>query len=261
MEIKLWENKIPNDNPQWSTPNTMTFYPVTSYYPLPAVVVFPGGAYTHRADHEGEAIARYYNEMGFHAFVVDYRVYPHQFPCALQDAQRAIKLIKSRAKEYKVDVNMLFAIGFSAGGHLVGSLATMEDYSKIGDELDDISPKPTGVILGYPLISSEFLGNTNAHKCIERICETTQVAANDLSLEKCVNAETVPCFIWHTAEDKTVSVIHSLRFCEALSLHKIPFEYHVYPKGAHGLGLAKVHPDVAQWAKNSVRWMLSFNKN
>lgn len=257
MEIKLWKSVIPNDNPLWDVPNTMTFYPVASYYPLPAVVVFPGGGYTHRASHEGEIIARYYNEMGFHAFVVDYRVYPHQFPCALQDAQRAIKLIKSRAKEYKVDVNMLFAVGFSAGGHLVGCLATLEDYSKIGDELDDISPKPTGVILGYPVISSELLGKSS----IERICETTQVAANDLSLEKCVSVETVPCFIWHTAEDSGVSVINSLRFCEALSLHKISFEYHVYPKGAHGLGLAKAYPDVAQWAKNSVRWMLSFNKN
>ena len=258
MKITLWENEIPNYNPELETPNSMTFYKVQTGHPQPAVVIFPGGGYTNRCDtYEGEEVARYYNSKGFHAFVVDYRVLPHMFPCALQDAQRAVKLIKSRAKEYMVDANRIFVLGFSAGGHLAGCVATMEDYAKIGDELDEISPKPTGTILCYPVISADVLYGSNSHIYVERICgEGT--TPQSISLEKCVTEETTPCFVWHTCQDKVVSLANSLHFCEALKEKEIPFEYHVYPYGHHGLGLAKTKHDVSEWPDNTVRWMLSF---
>lgn len=258
MKITLWDKEIPNYNPELDTPNSMTFFPVQTDHPKPVVVIFAGGGYAARCDtYEGVDVAKFYNSKGLHAFVVDYRVLPNMFPCALQDAQRAIKVIKSRAEEFRIDPERIFVLGFSAGGHLAGCVATMEDYAKIGDELDDISPKPTGAVLCYPVISAEVLYGSNAHIYPARICPEG-VDPQSLSLEKCVTEETAPCFIWHTVQDKVVSLLHSLRFCEAMKEKEVPFEYHVYATGHHGLGLATTRPDASQWPDNSVRWMLRF---
>ena len=112
MKIKLWEDKIPYYTEGYDTPNSMTAYTVNTWHKLPAIVVLPGGGYIKRAEHEGVDIAKFYNEMGIHAFVVDYRLYPNMFPCALADAQRAIKIIKDLADELKVDENKIFVIVF-----------------------------------------------------------------------------------------------------------------------------------------------------
>ena len=253
MEITLWEGKIPYYTEGLDTPNSMTAYQVKTWHKLPAVVVLPGGGYIKRAEHEGEDIAKFYNDRGIHAFVVNYRLHPNMFPCALADAQRAIKIIKARAEELKVDENRIFVIGFSAGGHLASCVATMEDYSKIGDEYDDISPSVTGAILSYAVTSARVEDGISdgAGKITDRSNEMLE----KLTTYTKINENTPPCFIWHTANDEVVPVSHSLKFAMGLSEHNVPFELHIFPDGHHGLGLAKFYKDISKWPDLSVEWI------
>ena len=153
QQIKLWDREIPYFKEEADTPNNMTFYPVPTWHALPTVVVFPGGGYSHRAAHEGESIAQFFNTQGFHACVVDYRVKPNAYPAPLCDAQRAVKLLRAKAKDLKVDPDRIYTIGFSAGSHLAAYEALAEDCAAYGDEADEMSCVPNGVILSYPMLS------------------------------------------------------------------------------------------------------------
>ncbi len=251
MKITLWEGKIPYYNEELDTPNSMTAYLTLTYYAQPAVIIFPGGAYKGREAHEGEHIARYYQSRGFQAFVVDYRLYPNDHNAILADAQRAVKIVRGNAKQYKVDPEKIFVAGFSAGGHLAAAVAALEDVSRVGDSYDDVDPRPSGAILGYPVILFVRPDEKNT-KCL---CQFDN--GHELSLEKRVTEKTCPCFIWHTAEDATVDVRNSLEFASALKAHQVPFEMHIFPKGKHGLGLAQLYRDVGKWPDLSVEWMLN----
>ncbi len=249
MKIKLWNDVIPFYQPRLDTPNTMTARLTHTYYPHPAVIIFPGGGYAGREPHEGEAIAEFYHRKGFQTFVVDYRLYPNSFDAILADAQRAVKIIRKNAQQYRVDPDRIFLAGFSAGGHLAVSASVMEDHSRIGDEYDAVSPRPSGLILGYPVICSHR-PDGQLITCIRRL------ERNDLSLESWVTGDMPPVFLWHTFEDATVDVRGSLVFAQALKEHGVPCEMHIFPRGKHGLGLAQLHADVGTWPEMSVAWML-----
>lgn len=253
MNIKLWEDSIPYYNEKLDTPNSMIAYLNPTWYPLPAVVIFPGGAYKGREEHEGEHIAKYYQSKGLQAFVVNYRLFPNQFSGILADAQRAIKHLRKNAGQYKVDPNRIYAVGFSAGGHLAACTAMLEDCSKIGDTYDDVDARPNGVILGYPVITG-VQPNGEDRSCIRQFNEDAAFL-EALSLDKRVTKNTPPCFIWHTFEDKNVDVRESLMLAEALKEKGVSFELHVFPRGAHGLGLAQLYDDLGKWPQLSVEWM------
>jgi acetyl esterase/lipase len=256
MKVKLFENSIPAYTEGADTPNSMTAYLLDADKPLPAVIVFPGGGYCGRADYEGEPIAQFYNSRGFHAFVVDYRVLPNRHPAPLLDAQRAVKLVRYHANEWKVDVNRVFTCGFSAGGHLCGCTAVMNDIRMVDDEIDAMDARPNGAILCYPVISGlEEHGHVDS---VKNLLDNRYDAEKEaFSLHTCVNEKTTPCFIWHTAEDQCVPVIHSLIFAQKLGEHKIPYELHIFPHGVHGLGLATETPDVSKWADLSADWIIN----
>ncbi len=254
MKIKLWEEKIPFYREELDTPNSMTQYPTATWYPHPAVIIFPGGGYMGREVHEGAHIAEYYQSRGFQAFVVDYRLHPNSFSAILADAQRAIKIVRKNAKEYRVDPDRIFVAGFSAGGHLAACTASMEDVSKIGDAYDDVDPRPNGAILGYPVILADR-PDGSPMTCIRRL-DREQTPYTEFSAEKWVTEKTCPCFIWHTFEDTTVDVRNSLAFAQALKASNVPFEMHIFPKGKHGLGRAQLYQDVGTWPELSVQWML-----
>ena len=114
-----------------------------------AVVICPGGGYAHRATHEGKDIALRFNKLGFHAFVVQYRVSPNRFPAPQQDIFRAVKIVRSRAEEWNVKTDKIAVCGFSAGGHLAASSGTLFDEVKftVGDETEKDSQKPDALIL------------------------------------------------------------------------------------------------------------------
>ena len=261
MNYVLWEKEIPYLDIGAETPNSMTFYPASdpkNDKPLPCVLVCPGGAYSHRAAHEGEPIARFFNSKGIHAAVVDYRVAPNRYPAPLADAQRAIKLLRAHSTELNVDPNKIVICGFSAGGHLAASVLLLDDVSCFGhtpDQIDMESAAPNGAILCYPVISiKEDFGHTGTG--MNLLGEKYAFEADYFSLQNRISDKTPKCFLWHTSDDSCVNVKNSLIFGEYLRDHNIQFEMHIYPHGSHGLGLAADKPDVSGWASNAADWVL-----
>ena len=257
MELKLWENEIPYFTEGAETPNLMTTYFIETDKPLPCIVVYPGGGYSMRARHEGGPIAEFFNSRGMHAVVCEYRVSPNRYPAPLADAQRAIKILRANAKEWKIDPNRIVTLGFSAGGHLCASTITLPDVTADrpgADAIDKENHKPNGAILCYPVISIEKeFGHVGSGKNL--LGENYERQQGYFSLEKRVADDTPPVFMWHTSEDGGVNVCNSLKFGEALRRHNIPFELHVFPHGPHGLGLAQLYPDVSTWADLAADWV------
>lgn len=254
-QIKLWDKEIPFYQDGAETPNTMELFLLDTQKKLPVVVIFPGGGYGMRAEHEAEPIARFYNSKGMHAIVVNYRVFPYRYPCALMDAQRAVKLTRYYADEWKLDAEKLFTLGFSAGGHLSACTAAMPDVSKIGDFLDNISARPNGAVLCYPMISAYEKDGAETYRCAAEHLLSEQTDLDWLSVQNHVTKDTPPCFLWHTSDDETVPLRHSLLFAQRLAENGVACELHVFPHGPHGLGLAKDYPDVSGWAGLSADWM------
>lgn len=240
----------------------LSFYPVKSRRRWGGVIVCPGGGYHTLAAHEGEPMARWLNRAGLSAFVLRYRVAPHRYPAPLEDLSRAVRLVRSRADEFAIRGDKIAVLGFSAAGHLVTALATHFDAGDpAADEaIDRTSSRPDAVIAGYPVTSvetfrhEEFLTNLLGE-------ERSPEVLHDLSNEHHVTPDTPPVFLWHTAEDETVPVEQSLLFARALIQAGVPFELHVFPHGAHGLGLGDGSSfvgrsgHVAQWTTLCEAWL------
>jgi acetyl esterase/lipase len=259
MKIKLWENEIPYLDIGADTPNSMNTYFIDTEKPLPCVVVLPGGGYCVRAGHEAEPIAKFFNSRGLHSVVVDYRVSPNRFPAPLADAQRAIKLLRANAEKWNIDINRIVTLGFSAGGHLSGACATLDDVtaSRPGaDEVDRLNARPNGAVLCYAALSCEKgWGN---YGCGENLLgkERCKYESEYFTIQNRVTDQTPPIFMWHTSDDPVVNVTNALVFGERLRDHKIPFEMHIYPHGPHGIGLAKDYEDSAHWADLAADWII-----
>jgi acetyl esterase/lipase len=257
MKLKLWSKEIPYFDAGADTPNSMTAYLIETEKPLPCIVIYPGGGYGMRAYHEGEPVAQFFNSKGMHAVVVDYRVAPNRFPAPLADAQRAIKLVRQHSAEWKVDPEKVVTLGFSAGGHLAASTVVLDDVTLHGhtpDETDKYSALPNGAILCYPVIS---IKNDHGHiGSGKNLLGDKYIYQQDyFSLQNRVTTKTPKCFLWHTSDDAGVNVKNSLIFAEKLRENGIPFEMHIYPHGAHGLGLATKTEDVRKWADQAADWV------
>ena len=224
-----------------------------------AVVVCPGGGYrVVAADHEGRQVALWLNSLGVSAFVLQYRLgdrYRH--PAPLQDAQRAIRMVRSRAREWGVDPKRVGILGFSAGGHLASTAATHFDDGRpdAADPIERQGSRPDFAVLCYAVIS---LVDPVAHAGSRRnlLGDPADPALVELlSSERQVTARTPPAFLWHTADDDGVPVENSILFFEALHKAGVPGELHVFQHGHHGLGLAPGDPAVSQWPALCARWM------
>ncbi len=256
--IPLWEDQIPEDKKgSQSFEPTITPYAIDSPNPAAAVIVFPGGGYSGRAPHEKDPIALWLNRIGISSFVLDYRVSPNRHPIPLFDAQRAIRWVRSHAREYGVDPTRVGILGFSAGGHLAATAGTRFDGGNPveKDLVERQGSRPDAVILCYPVISF-------VDECRHAGSMTNLLGPDpDIRLRKELSAElqvgplAPPTFIWHTAEDGGVPVRNSLIYAEALAEYSIPFSLHVYPKGAHGLGLAAETGYTGQWTKACAGWL------
>ena len=254
--IKLWEKEIPYFKEEADTPNTMDFYAVPTWHPLPVIVVFPGGGYNHRAHHEGEAIAEFYNAHGFHACVVNYRVKPNGYPAPLADAQRAVKILRARCKDYKVDPDRIYTIGFSAGSHLAAYEAMAEDCAMYGDDADEASCVPNGVILSYPMLSPERVDGICARGGFTNMLPDGEVDTEEKYIpENLITENAPPHFIWITSGDRTTAPTFALRYAARLCENHVPNEFHMFPGGKHGMGLAQAEQAISQWAELSVRWL------
>ncbi len=225
-----------------------------------AVVICPGGGYGGLAmGHEGHEIAHWFNQQGISAFICDYRHrgkgYGH--PAPMQDAQRAIRMVRCRAHEFQIDPNRIGVIGFSAGGHLASTVATHFDSGNASetDPIQRLSSRPDFAILCYPVIA---LGEPYTHGGSQQNLlgrEPADELVKKLSNEKQVTKDNPPTFLWHTADDSVVAVENSIQFFNALHAAKVPVELHVYEKGRHGLGLAKDVPGAKNWPDELVAWL------
>src|SRR6185369_13856243 len=169
-------------------------------------------------------------------------------------AARAVRLVRSRAPEWKIDPKRVGVIGSSAGGHLASTLITHFDAgnAEASDPIERQSSRPDLAILCYPVITMG--ANTHAGSKKNLLGDSPDPdLAQSLSNERQVTSNTPPCFIWHTWEDKGVKVENSLEFAAALRRVRVPFDLHVYQKGEHGIGLGKTesHP----WANDCIYWL------
>lgn len=220
------------------------------------VVVCSGGGYSHKSDHEAEPVALWLNSLGVSTFVLDYRVSPYRFPAPQLDAKRAIRYARYNAKKYGYSEDKIGIIGFSAGGHLAACCGTIEEdfeYSK-QDEIDEVSARPDFMILAYPVIS--FVNGGHVRSCKNLLGEdatTEQMEA--LSIEKRVDENTCPTFLWHAFSDNVVSSCHSFLMALALGKNKIPSDVHIFTEGTHGINLAKNYKYVSEWTKLCENWL------
>lgn len=224
-----------------------------------AVVVLPGGGYTKLSDvKEGSDIAKWLNTLGISAFVVKYRLGPrYNQPNQLLDAARAMRTVRSKAKEWGVDANRIAILGFSAGGHLASTLGTHFDAGKpdAKEEIDRVSSRPDAMILLYPVITMGEFTHAGSKKYLlgeNPTPELIKLYSNELQVTK----DTPPTFIFHTMTDATVPVENAMLFASALRKNGVPFEFHLYEQGPHGVGLAPTNPYLASWAARCADWLV-----
>ncbi len=237
--------------------------------PRDAVLVIPGGGYSYVClDREGEKTALAYVARGVNAFELNYRASEKDvFPMHLEYAALAMNYIREHAEEYNVNPERIFAEGYSAGGHLCASLATMHGFVEKRLGLPENSARPRGVVLAYPVISAYIPthGASIANLLNKPFSALTDEERDAYSLEKHVTSETPPAFIWHTATDKDVPVQGSLKYAMACADNGVPFTLHVYPYGPHGICLATDYTSTATpestqplaegWLDASIKWM------
>jgi acetyl esterase/lipase len=227
-----------------------------------AIVICPGGGYGGLANHEGEHYARWLNELGIAGFVLRYRLGPagYHHPAMLQDAARAVRTVRARADEWKLDPKRVGIMGSSAGGHLASTLLTHCDAGKpdAADPVERQSSRPDLGILCYSVISmtSEFTHQDSKRNLLGT--NPPPELAREVSSELQVTRETPPCFVWHTWEDKGVPIENALSFVEALQRQGVRFDFHVYERGPHGIGLgsAEWNPDRRHpWTGDCAFWL------
>lgn len=257
---KLWSEEIPYWNEEYieegqSAPRipTITAYPSKSDC---AVVIFPGGGYVARAEHEGKGYAEWFNSIGVTAFVVEYRVAPYKHPVEITDAMRAVKYVRYFADKFGIDKDKIAVMGSSAGGHLAASVSVHydKDFYQATDNIDRESCRPDATILCYPVIDMYEYRHDGSRANL--IGPRPFASEKDfMSLYKQVTPNTPQTFIWHTAEDEVVPCQNSLLYASALAEAHVPFEAHIYPYGHHGLGLSAEVPHTAQWSGSLHNWL------
>ena len=237
--------------------------------PRDAMLVLPGGGYHACSDREAEPIALAYLNYGINAFVLRYSIKENAvFPRPLIEAFKCVKFIKDNAERFNIDPNRIFAVGFSAGGHLCACLGTFHSSPSLLNELgiQRGENRVCGTILAYPVISAGTFAHRGSFMGILGTETPTDEELDSYSVEKHVTPDSVPAFIWHTFEDNVVPVENSLIMAKALRENNVPFEMHIFQKGVHGLALCNqltlsphhdrfINKEAECWLDMSVKWM------
>ncbi|MDB5230606.1 MAG: hypothetical protein JWN76_1411 [Chitinophagaceae bacterium] len=242
-------------------PSLTVFLPKNNSKPLTAVIICPGGGYSHLAiDHEGYEVAKAFNDAGIAAFILKYRLpnltcFSNSAIAPLQDAQEAMKVVRARAKEWNLDSNKIGVLGFSAGGHVASTIGTHYTQAYIKNE-NNVSLRPDFLLLLYPVISFTdslaHMGSRNNLLGKNAGKDSVILFSNELQ----VNAQTPPSFLVHAADDKSVKCENSIQFFMALKKNNVPAELHIYEKGGHGFGLHNTTTD-DQWFDRAINWLKS----
>jgi acetyl esterase/lipase len=223
------------------------------------IVICPGGGYSGLAmDHEGHEVARWLTSRGVAAFIVKYRLGPrYHHPAMLRDVLRAMRIVRSRAAEFGLKPDQIGVMGFSAGGHLASSAATLFDSpdGRVADGLETVSSRPDFAVLCYPVIR---MGEDSTHRGSQRNLlgdNPSPELVSRLSTEKQVTARTPPTFIFQTDADTAVPAENAVSFYLALRKAGVPAELHVYEKGQHGVGLAPQDRELSTWPDRLLGWL------
>ena len=256
----LWEGGAPGalDTEDADKPTLTVYRPARSPSGT-GIVVAPGGSYGALAmDHEGRQVVAYLNAMGVTGFLLKYRLGPkYRHPIQLGDAQRAIRLARSRASEFGILPDRLGMMGFSAGGHLTATAGThfTEGKPEARDPIDRVSSRPDFLILGYPVISFDP-ALAHARSLRNLLGDKPDPAlVDDLSNDLRVTPQTPPTFLFHTDADTGVVAENSIRFYLALRKANVPAEMHIFEKGPHGVGLALGDQALSTWPVLLTNWL------
>ena len=257
--IVLWPDGAPGavGKDALDIPTLTPFLPLKEKATGAAVIVCPGGGYSHLADHEGGPVAQWLNSIGITAFVLKYRLGPrYHHPAPLQDAARAIRLVRARAAEWKINPERIGILGFSAGGHVASTIATHFDSGKpdASDPIERVSSRPSLAILIYPVITMGDKTHAGSKKNLLGDNPSPQMISL-LSNEEQVTRETPPTFLVHTMTDTAVPVENSQMFAAALRKAGVPFEFHLYERGPHGFGLGRDDPILSTWPARCADWL------
>ena len=225
-----------------SIPSLTIYRPVKMHHNTTAIIICPGGGYSVlAAGHEGSDIARTLNEWGIVCFVLKYRlpdenIMNQKTIGPLQDAQRAIQIVRNNARKWNIDPGKIGIMGFSAGGHLASTASTHFNTPVI-DNPAKVSLRPDFSVLIYPVISfTDSLAHTGSRSNLigeNPPAEKIREYSNELR----VNGQTPPAFLVHATDDDVVKPGNSVQYYEALIRNRVPAELRLYPKGGHGFGL------------------------
>jgi acetyl esterase/lipase len=260
--IPLWPNGAPGARGVSSDdiPALTPYLPAATNATGAALVICPGGSYAALAPLEGNDYALWLNQHGVTCFVLKYRLGSngYHYPAEFQDVTRAIRWVRAHASEYKIDPHRIGIMGSSAGGHLAATLLTHFDAgdTNSADLVERQSSRPDRGILCYPVISmGEFAHEFSKDNLLgtNATPELVRLLSNELQ----VTSNTPPCFLWTTFEDQSVPMENTIRFAEALRRNHVPFDLHIYEKGAHGMGLNDqppfTHPH--PWTAECLFWL------
>ncbi len=269
--LKVWPDGAPNDNgmtqpeEKYDGVRVRNVSEAEMYVYLPeknnsgaAVVICPGGGYWIEAmDHEGYDMAKWLKEKGVAGIVLKYRLpYGHD-KVPSSDLKRAIRIVRSHAKEWGIDPNKVGIAGSSAGGHLASTVGTHFDYGdkNSDDPLEKLSCRPDFMLLLYPVVTfRESFGHMGSRKNL--IGETNDwKLVKEYSNEMHVTPETPPTFLVLADDDKTVPPKNSVEFYLALKENKVPAEMHIFREGGHGFGMTKKNLPVDQWPDLFYNWL------
>lgn len=235
-----------------------------------AILVIPGGGYGCVCDdREGEPIALAFLAKGLNAFVLHYSVKEKaKFPRPLADASLAMQYIREHAEELCIDPRRVFAVGFSAGGHLCASLGSLWNTQELKEALPNMPygiNRPTGTILCYAVLSATISTHRGSFYNILGTQEPSEEELRRYSINCCIHEGTSPAFFMHTFDDPVVPVDNALVTMRAMNEKKIPFAARIYPHGNHGIALSTPYTsfgnpdlepaDAARWVEDATEWM------
>lgn len=274
--IDLWNGNIPGaknvDASKLDEVSTKSFFardikvPSIAYYPADenptgtAVVVCPGGSYAGLSyAFEGVNQAAWLNSIGISAFVLRYRMPKDEFMekrCdgPLQDAQQAIRYVRSHAAEYGINPDHIGIVGFSAGGHLA-SVASTHFNDEVYKPAENVSARPDFAVLVYPVITMEPSYSEKGTRESLIGPDADQALIDRFSSEKQVTNETQTTFLAHAMNDKLVPYTNSVNYANALREKGVECELHLYARGDHGLGARNPIETQAFWHDACEKWL------
>ena len=269
--IPLWPEGVPNAKPALgeehheegrisnvSNPTLTVYGPAVDRPNGTAVIICPGGGYARLStEREGVQYANWLSSLGVTSFVLKYLMAEFGHPAPLQDVLRAVRIVRSRAAEFKINADRIGVMGSSAGGHLAASAGTLFDHAdgKTGATLDAVNARPDFLILMYPVITMQDpAAHAGSRKNLIGDHPTPELTRL-MSVEKQVNATTPPTLLIHTQEDASVPIENSILFFQALTRAHVPAEMYFFEHGAHGMGMRNGLGTASDWPKRAEEWL------